>query len=756
MSLIKASDGFFENYTFVARPTRSFSSSSSGVTGAVKVFPQASPSEKYVAYSESFADSSLESTLFAASSGSNVYNAIDKYMNAVGSSTSSPKMSKNVEVLRFGPSFAFTSDTLRKAVIRDILYPYYAPAYPTSYWGYTNYLSLNFISGANFSTSSALVYANPTTGDQPLLTPSGAFTFELYIKPTIRVSGSYHAGTILHTSSSFALSIVSGSSVDALGMPSSFKVMLQLSHSANIPPSQIDSTISNNARFYPQDLVFVSDDLISFNGWHHVAVRWGGETVDFGSGSFFIDGEEAGDFCIPSGSVTKTSYTVNSKALFVGNFYDASNVSPANAIEGFFNSSAATEEGFTNPYGTSIDFPTFSMSHPLAAEIHEIRIWQDFRNAELIRSGTKVGLSETDDTLKFYLGPNFCHESLTREVMYTPFQAATTSTHAPFAVDLSFGVGGHLINAENHLREMKTGYFPRLLNMTASLITQQNTSNLEANQYLFATSSTVQKNLLILPCDNGKFYPNFSLLATSSDTPLFRGNPGFIDLSNALGSQYDLTFENAAMIEEIAGVTPEIVSGTVGSTLTIYQRTKDNSSNLFTIFDASNLFYGSKIHPGTYEVIDPSFTGSQGLVSFTIKDNGMGGLYRANATTPHAKWNSVGTILYEEGIAAITSPYFGELFGKDSFTVNFRGEHPVSLLTTNVTLPAFQINSSSMPSYLPLTASDYANEVGDPIVYITRVNFHDENLNIVARAELSQPVAKRLADKFTVKVKFDF
>jgi hypothetical protein len=61
-----------------------------------------------------------------------------------------------------------------------------------------------------------------------------------------------------------------------------------------------------------------------------------------------------------------------------------------------------------------------------------------------------------------------------------------------------------------------------------------------------------------------------------------------------------------------------------------------------------------------------------------------------------------------------------------------------------------------MPSYLPLTASDYANEVGDPIVYITRVNFHDENLNIVARAELSQPVAKRLADKFTVKVKFDF
>ena len=46
MSLIKASAGLFENYTFVARPSRTFSSSSSGITGSVKVFPQASTAEK--------------------------------------------------------------------------------------------------------------------------------------------------------------------------------------------------------------------------------------------------------------------------------------------------------------------------------------------------------------------------------------------------------------------------------------------------------------------------------------------------------------------------------------------------------------------------------------------------------------------------------------------------------------------------------------------------------------------------------------
>ncbi len=756
MSLIKAAPGLFENYTFIARPTRTFSSSSLGVTGAVRVFPQASATEKFVDYTESYNDESVESALNAASSGSSVYGALENYFDLVNSASSSPRQSKKVEVLRFEPSFQFTSDTLRKAVIKDVLYPYYATAYPTSYWGFTNYLTLNFVSGANFNTGSALVYANPTTGDQPLLTPSGAFTFEFYVKPTLRSSGTYTAGTVMHVSSSFAVSLVSGSAIDRDGNPDSFRVMLQLSQSAEISPSEVDLSLSNNSRAFPGDLIFLSDDSITFNGWHHVAVRWGGSTTDFGTGSFFIDGQRAGSFYIPSESVTRTSYSQSSKALFLGNFYAGENDTSTSTIQGFFNSTAASKEGFTSPYDIDYSFPTHTMRNPLAAELHEVRIWQEYRNVDLIKSGSKSGLSQLESNLKFYLGPNFCHESLTREVMYTPFQAVTTSTMSPYAAELSFGVGGHLINAENHLRELTSGYYPRLLNMTASIIEQQNLSNLEANQYIFATGSSVLKNLLVLPCDNGKFVPNFNLLTTSSYTPFFRITPATVELEKVLGIPDDFTFENDGMVEEIAGVSPTNLSGTVGSTLTIYQRTKDQSSNLVTIFDASNLFYGSKIHPGTYELTDPSFTGSSGLLSFTLKDNEMGGLYRADATTPHAKWSTVGTILYEEGIAAITAPYFGELFGKDSFTVKFRGEHPVPLLTTNVTVPAYQLNSSSMPSYQPVSASDYANENDGSIVYITRVNFHDENLNIVGRAELAQPVAKRLADKFAIRVKFDF
>jgi len=116
----------------------------------------------------------------------------------------------------------------------------------------------------------------------------------------------------------------------------------------------------------------------------------------------------------------------------------------------------------------------------------------------------------------------------------------------------------------------------------------------------------------------------------------------------------------------------------------------------------------------------------------------------------------VGSVLYEEGIAAIVDPYFGELFGRNQFEVNFRGEHTIPVLENSFVIPAWQIFSSSMPSYQELTASDYANEQYTGFVNITRMNMHDSNLNVIARAELAQPIQKRINDKLLMRVKFDF
>lgn len=771
MSLIRTTPGFFENFTFIARPTRDFVSSSQGITGSVKVLPQASSIGKSLDIDEDgiYDDSGISEALSNLVESTTIESA-ETYLDVVNTRPSPALASRMVGINRLEPSAGFTSESMGKGIIRSNLYPYYKTAYPSSYWGYRNYLSLNFVSGSGFSTGSALMYANPTTAGQPKLTPSGAFTFEFYVKPTTRVSGTYHAGTVLHVSSSFAISLVSGSAISFDGKPDSFRVLLQLSHSADKPPSQVSLATANNARTFPDDLCFLSEDSITFNGWHHIAIRWGGSGTDFGSGSFFIDGNQAGTFYIPSESVTRTSYPEDSRALFIGNFYEGQNVS-GNGIKELF--VTGTEEGFTDPYGATGTFPSRPMNHQLAGELHEIRIWQNFRSLESIRSGSFGGISSPDETLKFYLGPFFGHESLQRSVLITPYASFMTATNAPFNAEMAFSLGGHLINTENHLRDYISGYFPRLLNLTAS----QAFSSIPAvfpnvtgtNGYLFVTESAVRKNLLILPCDNGKFTPNFALLQTSSFTPFFAESPGTVKLEGLIRSGVSSSFYG----EVLGGTTHETSDGAINwASGSVYPNilfptgsirvpgnditATDDSSNLVSIFNISNLLYGSKIHPGSFSITDPSFTGSQGLLSFKLQDNGMGGLYRADCTTPHAKWNTVGTLLYEEGIACITSPYLGDLFGKDGYEVSFRGEQPVPLLTANVQVPAWKINSSSSPSYLPLTASDYANESGDPIVYITRVNFHDADLNVVGRAELAQPVAKRLSDKFLIKVKFDF
>jgi hypothetical protein len=186
-----------------------------------------------------------------------------------------------------------------------------------------------------------------------------------------------------------------------------------------------------------------------------------------------------------------------------------------------------------------------------------------------------------------------------------------------------------------------------------------------------------------------------------------------------------------------------------------YLSTRDNSSSAVVFFDSSNLFYGSRIHPGSLTLVDPSIFGSDGEISVTLKDNGFGGLYRADALTPHATWAGVGTVLYDEGITVIKSPMLAQ-FGTSSFTMEMRGERPVHVMQIAVPCPAGQVNSSSNPTFQPLTASDIPSETSVGPVIITGINFHDDNLNVVARSQLAQPIVKRSEDRFLFRTKIDW
>ena len=59
-------------------------------------------------------------------------------------------------------------------------------------------------------------------------------------------------------------------------------------------------------------------------------------------------------------------------------------------------------------------------------------------------------------------------------------------------------------------------------------------------------------------------------------------------------------------------------------------------------------------------------------------------------------------------------------------------------------------------NFKELRASANANETDTTVTYISTVYLHDENLNIVGKVKLAQPIQKREEDSFLFRIKMDF
>lgn len=793
MSLYRITPEDLEHFTIVANPKRTFSSSSSGVTGSVRLFARQTQIEKEVqelaqfdanAFNDVNLPAILRSAKFNAEQNDSNEGAMQKYLDAVNEKSLSSRLQKNLDIFRFEPSFTLTRDSLRKTTIQKTIMPYYRPTMPSAHWAYNNYHTLNFFTGSGIPTDSVIMF--PNSASQAATIASGAytlaseFTFDFYINPRYTTDDNitdFKAGTLFHLSSSYAVSLVSGSAVDSHGRPSSFRLLLQLSHSADITPSAAVQAA------YPSDLIFLSEDnVLHRNHWHHVAIRWGTETIDNGTGSFMIDGVQRGDFVVPSSSIAPATFTDsgNPDVLMIGNFYEGSNTgTEAQSI--FFDSDASLRDGLINMatgFNQEGEPVSATLDHPLNAEVHDLKIFSRFKNAGEIKSSSMAGPT-TLDGLLFYWGPFFTKESPTRTavnlqggVLQTPFFAIDSTTDDPFNAALSFGVGGHYMNLENFGRDLATGIYPRWYKLTGSQITDQTDFAETANFFLYRTGSVRKRNLTVLPCDNGLFIPNFDLLQSGtsylkppsgSATAKFVNDLGSLDLSlitlndvvPTSSIRASVTAESGSIFNTIAGSTPDNLGVDPGEVLTILQRTRDNTSNEVSFFDISSIFYGNRINPGSFEVTDTDLSGSGGQVSMTLKDDKMGNLYRADCLTAHATWNSVGNIFYNEGVAVVKSPNI-PFFGTDQWDMAFEGEQTIHVLKISAEAAAGLVNSSSHPNFKIVSASLDANDHDSEFVYISNIYFLDNNLNVIMKTNLSQPVKKRSGDKILFRSKMDF
>lgn len=807
MSIQRFEPGDIEFFTIQTVPSTTFVSSSTGVTGAAYVYPRRSNAMKdyYVNWSAvsgaptgSFQQiNDIDDVLAFAKQSSTptqLNSRMKEYLSVVKNQPTNPRNTQKQEVVRFTPGVNLGLDMTRKFVTTNVLMPYYS-LFGTNYnFAFTNYNSLNFLTASGLPTCSALLYpaSASSNGVGTVVTssyiPSGAFTFDFWINPKYTIdtqTSEFKAGTLFHLSGAYALSLLSGSSKDSNGLTNKYRLLLQLSSSAKTLPSTINPASTTGLNFVS------NDNCLTRNTWHHVTVRWGTNSYNFGSGSFMIDGVEQGTFYIPSASVAPIQQpsVLMPNILSIGNFLEC----PENGTAAYFFSDRAkvrygvpvTGSAFFTGAPNLDQPPIFKLAHPLNAEVHELKIYNKYLGQNEIASRSLSGAPLGDPNLLFYLPPLFTKESPSRSVdtfqglggvLVHPFQCINGTTEHPFNVDLSFDTGGHYINLENYTRDFATGNYPRLIQLTGSALVG-NTQQLTANQFLYNTGSVRKNSLTILPNDNGQFTPNYYELLNNLSSSAFvtdKGQQAFnlITLRNmySLESIYDLVpptsgsatlntdLNPTSIIAALSGFDVTSSLGTLNPqrTPTILQRTQENGSLQVVIFDISNLFYGNKIAPNTFTITDTNVSNSYGKVGITLKDDGFGSLYRADCSSSQALNNSVGNIFYDNGIVLIKNPSL-YWFGENGFECSFQGERNIHVMKADLYANPLELVSSSNPSWnRDLEATDFASDFDKRYVYITDLYLHDDNLNVIAKTKMAQPVLKRSGDRLKFSISIDF
>lgn len=775
MSITRVTRDQVESFTIVTNPKRHFASSSvDGTSGDLFVFPRRSPAlkqnggDRIDLISSSFGDSSIAiamKNVAGRNGSSDISDAVRRVMAAVDQAPQLLELSSSLGVYRYTPTTTFTENTLRKAAVKDLLCSFYRNVTPSAHWGYTNYNCLSFFDARS---NAALLYPNvdESTYDVP-----SQFTFDFYVNPRGRTSNdleTYTAGTVLHLSSSYAVSIASGSQKDFNGRTQGYKIVLQLGRDADVDPSLAVPS--------PSNMIFESDDnSLQFNTWHHVVIRWGGERINGSTGSILIDGVARGAFAVPIGSGAFSSNPLPPEFLVVGNYYTGQNTASMSSTTLqalFFNPTAALRNGVAQ-LTTDEETPSgYSFVHPLRADLHDVMIRNEYTTDDVLVTGSGQGLSKIPSDVVFYLPPFFVPSTPSRfvvggegGVLQTPFFALDGWTDTPFNVALAFGVGGHYINLENFVKDFASENLPLLFQMSASVITTT-TSPESANEFLYSDSNVRRRNLLIMPCDDGNFVPNFDLLVSESSKRHFDDigshDPSMISLRDMVSTaslSNSVTNDAGSIFSMLAGSTPENIVPTPGvdpnQVLTILYRTRDPDSDQVTFFDISNLFYGLRILPGTFQITDSSLSGSEGALSVTLRDDGRGNLFRGDCVSSQASWNSVGNIFYNEGVVVVKSPHL-YFFGKEQFDVSFQGEQTVHSLRISAFAAANTLNSSSNASYIPVSASFNANELDPKFVYVSDIYGLDRDMNVVMRTTLAQPVLKRTNDRYLFRTRLDF
>jgi hypothetical protein len=189
--------------------------------------------------------------------------------------------------------------------------------------------------------------------------------------------------------------------------------------------------------------------------------------------------------------------------------------------------------------------------------------------------------------------------------------------------------------------------------------------------------------------------------------------------------------------------------------LPYYTLNKSDLSLFSIIIDISTQYYNKKIKKGTLKLKDNNLLGTNGM-AINISDNKKGFLFRDDCLTKSADWNYIGHVFYKDGICLIHNTSL-RAFGKKDFELDFIAEGSIFIQETNIPIRQGKLNVSNNATYnKDLRLDESAFNSDEPFVYITDVNIHDENMNIVAKAKMAHPIPKKNTDNLLIRLKMDY
>lgn len=806
MSIFKLNKDLFESTQLELNPSRTFISSSIGTTGSINLFSNKSSKIIDLKFSNEFRlklDNSLKNNIeeyFQTVSQSSIYNKEfykEISLNSPGKTINSSSMDKDSRNSYFKKSLENLNDFYK------VENPYYS--YSTS-----NYFSLNFFSIDDDPNPNdrSLVYLTPSLNrkysdvydlefidDSIKNTEITPFTLDFYINPRYtNQSGSYTPGTIFHIPNIITLSLIDGNNYDNNNLINNFKLLLQIG----------SDTLNTPTQFLTGTYTVTSSNSLEKDHWHRVSVRWGGSFINSSTGSIYIDDLFDTSFYYPGNIIGSGSYYMNDvMPIMIGNY------SNSNLLKNFFNQNNVSK-GVTGWFTTSN--PTITCNNQLNAELHHILFSRkyyidselfDFSNQLKVINKTFDNI--TDSLLvsgSFYnqnsnLEINNFFNSKDHDILYVipsfwykckkndEFKNQLINQVHPYNLYASYTYGVHNLNVENFV----LNFASRLIDKSLPYLNGYNITKFEDDDLFFNDLNNRLKNLLILPCDDGNFIHsskfidyeiehqvniNKVLKQNSIDQSIsydkiydksfketlnvlkriysnneFEFESGIISLKNNIRFTKEIKdFDISGSYLEIGDIEnfPKISQLTTGD-FSIYKNTSYDIYNDFKFLDVSNIFYGNNINENSLEIKEDSYLGIS-KIKMTLKDNGEGVLYRADSKTKNAKWAKVGNLYKNEGFITILSPALHR-FGKNDFSLSFEGKQNVFIYKVSAILPGGKVNKSVNKSWQKA-------EENKEFVYITDVNLHDNNYNIVMKAKLAQPIYKGKNDKFMIRLKYDF